>query len=138
MKPCRSVAIRAGEPDVFGGEKRSEGLPAPASGRGSVTTVTEAISATSRHTRAVIPGTGSPLSLRPVGLARRLGDHDVLQEGDRLLQPFGRRHDAVLVLDAQHVIVADQPQVRDDVLPHDRVVAVPDGAEDPRTLLLER
>src|SRR5260370_12753087 len=63
---------------------------------------------------------------------------DVLQECDRLLEALVARHDAVLVLDAEHVVVADQAQVRDDVLPDDRVVPVAARPEDPGPLQLAR
>src|SRR5579864_3044625 len=69
--------------------------------------------------------------LRPVRLARRIADDDVLEERDRLLETLVARHDAVLVLDAEHVVVADEAQVRDDVLPDDRVVSVAARPEDP-------
>ena len=65
-----------------------------------------------------------PCPLRPVRLARRLRDDDVLEEGDGLLQSFGPGHQAVLVLDAEHVVVADQAQRAHHGLPHGRAVAV--------------
>src|SRR5689334_3710351 len=47
----------------------------------------------------------------PVCLAGGVGDDNAFEEGDGLLEPLRGRHDAVFVLDAEHVVVADQPQI---------------------------
>ena len=56
---------------------------------------------------------------RPEGHARLFPDHDIVQEIDGLGQAFFGGHQAVLVLDAQHVVVPGAVECGDKTLPID-------------------
>ena len=62
----------------------------------------------------------------------RLLQQDRPQKRDRLLESFGRVCILVLVLDREHVVVADQAQGADEVAPERLAVPVADGPERPR------
>ena len=75
--------------------------------------------------------------LDPPGLAGvAFADHDFAEIFDGFFEAFFRRHQAVLVFDRKHVIIADQPQRADHFL--EIAIAVPDGAEVPTARQLER
>src|ERR1039458_4735774 len=74
--------------------------------------------------------------LDPPGRARLLPDHDSIEERGRFREAFLGRHQAVLVFDGEHVIVAEHAQRADEFLPPLGVVAVAAGAEDPGTIAL--
>src|SRR3569833_373579 len=72
--------------------------------------------------------------LRPEHVTGLLRDDGGLERLHRLGDAFFLRHQAVLMLDRQHPVKADGALRRDEVLPPGNVVAVADGAEDPRTM----
>src|SRR5690606_31739891 len=83
----------------------------------------------------ITPPPHSPLRLKP-GLATLLGEDQLAQRRDALLQPLFERHQAVLMPHAEHVVIADEPQIADKVLPEAEVMPVADRAEDPRAVKL--
>src|SRR5436305_1924075 len=78
----------------------------------------------------------APLTLDPPGGGRLLADHDAVEERGGFRQSFFGRQDAVLMLDREHVIVAEHAERRDEFAPPLLAVAVAAGAEDPRAMAL--
>src|SRR5439155_8081059 len=71
------------------------------------------------------------LSLHPPRRGRLVANHDLIQERGGLGKPFVGRHESVLVLDGQNVVIAEHAQRRDELSPPRVGVAVAAGAEDP-------
>src|SRR4249920_1253951 len=75
-----------------------------------------------------------PSVLGPPRVGGRFRQDDAAQEIHRRLEPFVDRRQRVLVFDAEHVVVAGEPQRADDALPFELVVSPADAAEQPRAM----
>src|SRR4051794_27794949 len=74
------------------------------------------------------------LLLAPPHRGRLFAERRRLQCRRRAPEAVERRGQAVLVLDREHVVVADDPERRSEPLPEQQVVAIADAAEDPAPL----
>src|SRR5215472_350095 len=72
--------------------------------------------------------------LSPPCVHRWFGEDRAREQIDRRSQPLVNGRERIFVLDAHHVVVADEAQGADDALPFEFVVAPADAAKQPRPL----